>query len=130
MAMASVNLPLWFGKYSAEKNEAQARQASVVGKREERGRQLLADLERVSFELRDATRRVDLYEYTLLPKARQSLEVLEDAFVSGQADFLDLVDAQRTLLEFELSLERARVDGTTRSAELEMIVGTDLRPTP
>jgi len=130
MAMASVNIPLWFGKYRSEKNEAHARYASIAGRRADRELELLADLERTSFEIRDAMRRVDLYEFTLLPKARQSLEVLEDGFVSGKADFLDLVDAQRTLLEFELSLERARVDGITRTAELEMLVGIDLRTLP
>jgi outer membrane protein TolC len=130
MAMASVNIPLWFGKYGAEKEEARAREASAAGKREDREQQLLADLERVGFGLRDALRRIDLYEHTLLPKARQSVGVLEDAFTAGRADFLDLVDAQRTLLEFELALERASADRTTLAAELEMILGIDLRPAP
>ena len=86
----------------------------------------MASLERSHFELRDAERRVELYAYTLLPKARQSLEVTQNGFTSGDVDFLDLIDAQRTLLEFELAYERAQADRSTRRAKLEQIVGTDL----
>jgi hypothetical protein len=41
------------------------------------------------------------------------------------------MDAERILLEFELSYERARADGAQRLAELEMLVGADaLRGSP
>jgi outer membrane protein TolC len=124
---ATINIPLWFGRYRAEKAQAEARLSATRNEHTQLQNRLLADLERVHFELRDAERRVDLYAYTLIPKARQSLEVTENAFTTGKADFLDLIDAQRTLLEFELSYERALTDRATRRAQLEQIVGTDLK---
>ncbi|MBZ0269160.1 TolC family protein, partial [bacterium] len=123
MAMASVNVPLWWGRNRAEKAEAEASLAAADRELAQRGNTLAAELERVRYDLRDADRRVDLYEFTLLPKARQSLQVIEDAFTTGEVSFLDLVDAQRTLLEFELAFERSLADRATGVAALERIAG-------
>ena len=54
----------------------------------------------------------------------------EDAFTAGEASFLDLIDAQRTLLEFQLSYERALADQSTRLAQLEALVGVELTQAP
>lgn len=59
---------------------------------------------------REATRNLRLLTETLLPKARQSLEVARMGYSSGRTDFLNLQEAQRSLLEFEL----AEVDARTR----------------
>jgi outer membrane protein TolC len=125
VASASVNIPLWFGRYRAEKHQADARHAAADRDLTQLRSRLLAEMELAHFEYRDADRRVDLYEHTLVPKARQSLRVAEDAFTTGQNTFLELVDAQRTLLEFQLSLERARADRATKYAHIRMIVGHD-----
>ncbi len=37
-----------------------------------------------------------------------------------------MIDAQRTLLEFELAYEKALADRSTKRAKLEQIVGTEL----
>jgi len=98
VATFSVNLPLWFGKYRAEAREKKAR---------------------------DAERKIDLYGELLIPKAELHFEVTQQAFITGKANFLDLIDAQRTLLEFELAYERARADHQQKLAELEMLVGRE-----
>ncbi len=127
IARATINVPLWFGSYRAEKAQAEARLRATQNELSQLRNRLLADLERIHFELRDAERRVDLYAYTLIPKARQSLEVTTDAFTTAKADFLDLIDTQRTLLEFELAYERALADRATRRARLEQLVGDHLK---
>ncbi|RLC97784.1 MAG: TolC family protein [Chloroflexi bacterium] len=126
IAKATINIPLWSGRTSAEKSQAAAQLSATQNDYSHLKNRLIASLERSHFELRDAERRVELYAYTLLPKARQSLEVTKNGFTSGDVDFLDLIDAQRTLLEFELAYERAQADRSTRRAKLEQIVGTDL----
>jgi outer membrane protein TolC len=126
MIMAGVSLPIWAGRYRAEKHEWQARRDAAVDERTQRERMLLAELDRALFAVHDADRRVDLYETTLLPKARQSMEVTEKSFTSDTAGFAELIEAQRTMLEFELALEAARADRATRAAELERLVGTDV----
>lgn len=125
IAKATISIPLWFGKYKAEKAQANARRSASEREFTHLRNQLVAELERVHFELRDAERRVELYALTLLPKAQQSLEVTEDAFTAGDVTFLDLVDAQRTLLEFELAHERALAGRATKYAHLMKLIGRD-----
>ena len=86
---------------------------------------LIADLEIALFGLRDAERKIELYRYTLLPKAEQSMKITELAFTAGKAGFLDLMDSQRILLGFQLGHKRALADRAQKMAEIEMIIGGD-----
>ena len=63
---------------------------------------------------------------SLIPKAKESLNVSFTSYHSGQTDFLMLLDAQRQLFDFELTAERAKVNAASRLAQLEMITGTIL----
>jgi outer membrane protein TolC len=123
IAMVSVNLPLWWRRYRAGEREARARHMAAEQMRVERGNALGSRARMVLYRFRDAERKIDLFGDTLVPMARQSLEASETAFRGGTATFLDLVDAERIMLEFELSYERALADHAQRLAELEMLVG-------
>lgn len=123
IAKASISVPLWFGRYRAERAQAQAEWTAAEREFRETQNLLQAELEQTHYELRDSKRREELYSLTLIPKAREALYVTEDAFKAAQASFLELIDAQRTLLEFELALERARSDRATREADLQRLVG-------
>jgi len=125
---AGISLPIWVGRYDGEKAEARARRDAAVDEKTQLTHRLLAEFDRVTFALQDADRRALLYETTLIPKAQESLNVTEKGFTAGTTDFSALIDAQRTLLEFELALESARADRATRVAELERLVGSDLAP--
>ena len=48
------------------------------------------------------------------------------AYQAGETDFLNVLDAQRQLLDFELTVARAQVRLATKRAQLEMYSGTDL----
>jgi outer membrane protein TolC len=126
MATVTVNLPLWFGKYRAAQREARARRAAATMRREDHEGKLLADLRLALFHFRDAERKIDLYRDTLIPKAEQALSVSQKAFAAGKADFFDLIEAERTLLQFQLSHERARADRLQRLSEIEMLIGREL----
>ena len=89
---------------------------------------MLADLKLVLYNFHDAERKIDLYRDTLIPKADQALNVTQQAFETGKASFLDLIDAQRTLLEFRLAYERALTNRAQRLAEIEMITGEEVFP--
>jgi cobalt-zinc-cadmium efflux system outer membrane protein len=126
MLMLSVNLPLWKSKYRAAESEAAARYQARREQHTDRTNALVADLKLALFKYQDAARKVTLYREALIPKARQTLEVTQRAFETGQADFLSLIDAQRTLLEFALTYERAVADHAQRLAEMEMLLGKAL----
>ncbi|MBD3220620.1 hypothetical protein GF314_05215 [bacterium] len=118
LATVSVNLPLWRGKIAAGVDAAQRRQARVrADERDLRG-QLQADLSAALYEFDDAGRRVALYRDTLLPKAEESLGATLDAYANGRSDFGELIDVERVLLEFQLSLLEARVDRADARARI------------
>ncbi len=126
MAMVSINLPLNRGKYRAGEREAIRRHNAALLERRDRENRLLAELKATLFNFRDAGRKLGLYRQVLIPKAEQSLNTARQAFiVSGNVDFLELIDAQRTLLEFQLSYEKSVVERAESLAKIEMLVGTD-----
>jgi outer membrane protein TolC len=126
MATLSLNLPIWFGKYRAAQKEAQARHHASSKRLEDRENQLLTDLKMALYHFRSAERRIDLYGDSLLPKAEQSVSASQRAFSADQVDFFDLIEAQRTLLEFQLSYERALADRAQNLAEIEMLTGQEV----
>ena len=129
MAGITVNLPIWRWKYRAAEAEAKARVRSAQKALADRRNLLESDARMAIFGVRDAERRINLYRDTLLPKAQESFKATEAAYVGGTADFLALLDAQKMLLEFQLSHERALADRVQRLAELEMLVGEGLLKT-
>jgi len=126
IAMFSVTLPVWYEKYDAALREARARHWETMHSRAERENVLAAEVRMVLYHVRDAARKIDLYGDTLVPKARQSLKATEAAYRAGEANFVDLVDAERVLLEFQLAHQRALADHAIRLAKLRMLVGRPL----
>lgn len=126
IASVSVNLPIWFGKYRAGVEEAALRREAARQARRDRENTLAADLKMALYAYRDAERKIDLYKNGLVLKARQTFEVSLKDLEVGLASFLEVMDAQRSLLEFQLAYERALVDRAQRLAEIEMLVGRRL----
>ena len=71
---------------------------------------------------REASRNVQLLHERLLPRARQSLEVAQGGYTSGKVDFLNVLDAERTLLEFQLGEVEARVQRELALADLSLLI--------
>ena len=126
MASFGLSLPIWRGKYDSASREAVSRYHTARAFRGENMNTLQASLERTLFRFRNAARKVDLYRTTLIPKGRQSLGALRASYEAGESGFLDLVDAERLLLEFELSKIRAGSDVLIQEAALERIVAGPL----
>ena len=126
VAIASINLPIWYQKYKAQEREARARFLMAQNTLIERENTLLYDVQLALYNFRDAGRKIDLYRDTLIPKGEQSLKATDTAYQAGKLDFLTLIDAQRVLLEFQLSYERALANHAQRLAELEKLVGAEI----
>lgn len=121
IANLSINLPIWRRKYDSQTRAAKAKHLAASRNREEMENALIADLEVALYELRDADRKIELYKDTLLPKAEQNVKINQLAFTSNKASFLDLIDAQRILLEFQLAEKKALSDYAKALAEIEML---------
>jgi len=126
IAKFSINLPIWHNKYRAGEKEARLRHVATLRERSDRENSLIADLKMELYNFRDAKRKISLYRDTLVPKAKQSFNVIQKAFAAGKTDFLDVVDAERTLLEFQLSFERALANRAQRLAKIEELIGKEI----
>ncbi len=119
----SVNLPIWREKYNAQVKESIANRLALAHERESTRNDLSARIVQSHFDFTDAQRRVDLYEKTLIPKATESIQTTLASFRTGSGGFTDLLDAQRTLLEFQLNALRARTAQGVALAHLHELIG-------
>ena len=62
----------------------------------------------------------------MVPKAEQSLNAAYTSYQAGKADFLDVLDAQRQLLDFQLRLDLSITNMAKYKAELDMLRGFEL----
>ncbi len=122
----SINLPIWQGKLRAGVREAEARHEAAIEEQLNQENRLTTRLKRALFGYQDASRKIALYRDALIPKAEQTLKVSRRAFEAGKVDFLSLIDAERVLLEFQLTFERSLADHAQRYAEMEMLLGRSL----
>ncbi len=119
----SINLPIRREKYEAGTREMTARFGEATRQIRSREDKLEAELKRALFNYRDSRRKVELYGGTLLPKAGESLRITEAAYRAGDNGFIDLIDAQRVLLEFALAHQRAAADGAQAFTRVQTLVG-------
>ncbi len=126
MLMFSLNLPVWRHSYEAAEIQARAIARKTRHQKTEMENTLIARVERVLYDYEDSERKQRLYGDILVPKAQELIGASESAYQGGTIDFLSLIDAQRTLLRFELLHKRAVTDNRQKLAELEMLVGVEL----
>lgn len=126
IASLSINLPIWQESRRAAVREAESKLKAVRREKEGLERRLSSNLELALYKYRDAERKINLYRDTLIPKAEQSLGVSLEAFQTGAGTSLDLLDAEKTLLELQLAYVRALTDQAQRLAEMETIVGREI----
>jgi outer membrane protein TolC len=125
-----IDLPVRRGVYRAEERAARAAVGAAAGTLEDRRNTVAARAHAALSRLHDAERKLELYAAALIPKAREALEAAQAAFGTGAADLDAVIEAQRTLLEFHLTGERALADHQILLAELESLVGRTLETTP
>lgn len=123
MAMLQINVPIWFSRIKSEVNRAKNILDSVLEEKSKKKNTLIADLDMVYYQYRDAERKVSLYRDQMVPRARQALDVSRSAYKTGNMDILNLVDAQRTLLDFQLHEKELQVLRAIKLAELELLTG-------
>jgi outer membrane protein TolC len=119
---AGITLPIWRDKIGAQIAAAQADKQAAAARLS--GEQIMVAVEfaEKSFMFREASRNLELLNDRLLPKARQSLDVARSSYGSGKLDFINLLDAQRTLLDFRLAEVEARIQRELALAELSLVI--------
>ncbi len=119
---AGMTLPIWRDKIAAEIAGAQASKRAAAARLTAEQVQIAAELASMLFMFREAVRNDALLRDKLVPKAKQSLGAAQAGYVNGRAGFLDVIDAQRTLLEFELRGIEARTQRELALASLSLAI--------
>ena len=88
------------GAIGQARHEVAAAEAGV----EKRTLQLKQKLVQTYQAYRDAKIQVESYEANVLPKAKETLELVTEGFQQGEVDFLQLLTAQRTFFQSNLAV--------------------------
>ena len=89
----------------------------------DRENDLRSELDTSLQELATIKKRLDLYGGILLPKAQQAMEVTETSYQGNKSSILDLIDAERTLLEIERNYWKAVSDHYKVQVRLQTLTG-------
>ncbi|NIM58369.1 MAG: TolC family protein [Candidatus Aminicenantes bacterium] len=126
MASIGINIPIWRGKLRASEAEAAIKiKASQEGYKNIENK-TLSRVNELFFEVKTASEEVNLYKYSLIPQAEQSLKASEVGYLAGKVDFLNLLDSERMLLQIKTGYFKAVADLGKSLAQLERVVGKDL----
>jgi cobalt-zinc-cadmium efflux system outer membrane protein len=106
--------------------QAEANLRASEAMRRQAGNDLAAQVVMDITIIRDADRQLDLFEHTVLPRARQIVEIGRSAYETGHASLLDLLDDQRSLIAIERLVANLRIAREKHLAELESISTSDL----
>jgi outer membrane protein TolC len=126
MASIGINIPIWRGKLRASEAEAAIKiEASQEGYKNIENK-TLSRVNELFFEVKTASEEVDLYKYSLIPQAEQSLKASEVGYLAGKVDFLNLLDSERILLRIKTGYFKSVADLGKSLAQLERVVGKNL----
>ncbi|MFH1359731.1 MAG: TolC family protein [Candidatus Omnitrophota bacterium] len=126
MGMVSVNIPLWFGRLNTQLNEKKADLRAAQNYADNVKNSVTYEVQDIHFKILAYQDIVTLYETTLIPQAQQAFDGAKTGYERGRIDFLNWLDAQRTLLQTWLAYYKAVADYHKSIAFLERIVGRDL----
>lgn len=121
---ASVNLPIWRDKYDAMENEAGHRHFAAHAATETIVRRYDAMLADLLARAEAAAETAKLYDKTILPQARQTLEADQQSYSQGQVEFDRVIRDLRTLLSLEVGYHRAIGDLAIATARIEQAIGS------
>ncbi len=127
--IVSLNLPFAF--WTKSKYEAGVREAIAQREVARFKKKTLENLTR--FQVRDFLAKIEakekvlkLFTTTVLPQAKHTLKAAIAGYRTDRTDFLDLIEADRALLTYQLEYVRALVEWKQLLAKLERIVGAEL----
>ncbi len=126
MASVGINIPIWRKKLHAAEAEAATKLKASQDRYKNVQNETLSRVNELFFEVETVSEQVNLYKYSLLPQAEQSLKASEVGYLTGKVDFLNLLDAERMVLLIRIGYFKTIADLGKSLAQLERVVGKDL----
>lgn len=118
-----LNLPMWLGKRRAAVTEAEENLVANQLAFENLKNNVESEIADLRFQLETIEKTLDLYEQGLLAQAESSLQSALSAYKTGKLDFLNLLDAERMLLQFRLGYVREQSNYQKKVAAIERAIG-------
>jgi outer membrane protein TolC len=118
-----MNIPIWLGKRKAAVTQAEEARAAEMARYADLQKNIEAEINDILFQLQTTKETLELYEQGLITQAESSLQSATAAYKTGRLDFLNLLDAERMLLQINLAHIREQANYAKQLAALERAVG-------
>ncbi|MBI4350140.1 MAG: TolC family protein [Elusimicrobia bacterium] len=118
-----LTVPLWFSKQGAMVKETAAEKEMAHAEYRAARNELSSSLREADIKAGSSLRLVELYRASVIPQAEEALKIAQSGYQAEKTDFMDLLDAQRTLLEFRMDYYRYVVDYQTWLARVVQLTG-------
>jgi outer membrane protein TolC len=118
----SMSLPLWRDKIAAEIAGAKANELAAKSRLKAGQIDLTVNFAEKLFAYHETSRNLTLLENELIPKARQSLEIVRAGYRAGTTNFSAMTDAEQALLNLQLEAAEAQTDREIALADLSLAV--------
>ncbi|MGE0529532.1 MAG: TolC family protein, partial [Bdellovibrionales bacterium] len=125
---AAINIPLWTGKYDAIQREARSRFEAAIASRQDLERRYDAAIAEALARAKAAQKVATLYGKSILPQARQTLQVDLEAYQQSKVEFDRVILDFRNLVNLEIYFHQAVGELAIATARLEQLVGRQLVP--
>lgn len=120
----TMNLPVWRkSKLEPRVSEALALRDQALSLHQSQINEIAAALRQQLAVAEQSYKSAQLYQSTILPQARLTVESSLSAYKVNRVDFLTLLDNQMTVFDYETSLVTAIASYHKALAEIELLVG-------
>jgi len=123
MLGVEMNFPLWFGRRSAAREEAEAKLEQARSEARAKEDAIRLEVSRAAAQMGEMVHSMDLYLGHLLPASRDRVAAARSAFETGNMPARTLLDAERNLLDVELGFEEALVEYHLYRLDLDRALG-------
>jgi outer membrane protein TolC len=122
MPSFGISLPIWRDKVRAEIAQGNAGVGAAEARLSSEELELAVRFAETAYSWRQANRNVKLYRDRLIPKAKASLDSARAGYTGGIASFLDLLEAERALLEYHVNESAAEGQREIVLAEMSLVI--------
>lgn len=120
----TINLPVWReNKLAPRVAEALALRDQVLSLYQAQRNEITANLRQQVATVEQSFKSAELYQTTILPQARLTVESALAAYRVNRVDFLTLLDNQMTVFNYEISLVTAMASYNKALAEIDLLTG-------
>ncbi|MBI4583538.1 MAG: TolC family protein [Planctomycetes bacterium] len=125
-AGAMLVIPLRLEAIRAGIEQARAGIRAARAARVQYERDLAASFVLNLYVLRNDERQIALFDGTIIPRARRTVQIAQTAYAANRVGFVELLDGQRTLLEARLAVAQLKMEREKALAAIETWAAIDV----